>query len=490
MSGFSELKERLARLNQEQRALLTRRLAAGRDTSPSDVYLEMVPAVPLRTEVLGQPGESPRQIAVYPASHGQQRMWLLHEYSERLPVYVIPSSFHLVGPLDEELLIGAVADVVRRHDTLRTTFVMEDGQLFQHVASGEYFAFEARSFQAMPEGEREAAAKRFLEEAASRSFDLAAAPGFRVVLARLGPEEHVLCLVLHHIISDGWSRSNLWRDVAASYKAQATGAEASLPLLPVQFADYAAWQQRQLAGGAFEKQAEYWKMQLAGKLEPLHLPSDRPRPTKESFRGARASIVLDNKLTERLTTRAREEGATLFMILMTAFKILLYRYTGCEDLLVGVPIANRQRLEVEGLVGLFANTLTLRTKLSAELTSRELLRCVKESSIQAYANQDLPFEHLEKMLHLRRDLNAAPLFQVIFALQDFPAVSLELPGIQTTPWSTDTHTSKLDFSLAVKRNGTGWIAEAEYDTDLFDATRAERMLGHWRVILGGAIFIL
>ena len=482
MSGFSEVRERLARLNPEQRALLTRRLAAGRDTSPSDVYLEMVPAVPLRTQIFGQPGESPRQIAVYPASHGQQRMWLLHEYSERLPVYVIPSSFHLVGPFDEELLMGAVADVVRRHDNLRATFVMEDGQLFQHVASGAEFAFEAKNFQAVPEGEREAAAKRFLEEVAGRSFDLAAAPGFRVVLARLGPEEHVLCLVLHHIISDGWSRSNLWRDLAACYTARAAGAGMP-PQLPFQFVDYAAWQLRQLAGGTFEKQAEYWKAQLAGGLEPLELPSDRPRPAKESFRGARASLVLDNKLIERLTARAREEGATLFMVLLAAYKALLHRYTGSADPLIGVPVANRQRVEVEALVGFFVNTLVMRTDLSGDPTFRELLGRVKETAIQAYAHQDMPFDRLVEMLQIPRHAGVAPVFQAGFALQDFPEVSLELPDIRSTPWPVDTHTTKWDLHLAVEQTGDGWVATAEYSTDLFDADRVERMLGHWRVIL-------
>lgn len=483
MSGFSEMKERLSRLNPKHRAMLTQRLAAGPDTSPSDVYHEMVPAVPLRKEVFGPLGENPRQTAIYPASHGQQRMWFLHEYSEHLPVYVTTSSFHLVGPFDEELLIGAVADVVRRHDTLRTAFVTEGEQLFQHVTLSGDFAFEAQNFQTVPEAEREATARRYLEEVASRSFDLAAAPGFRVVLARLGPEEHALCLVLHHIISDGWSRSNLWREVNACYTARSAGVGMPLPPLPVQFVDYAAWQLRQLAGGTFDKQAEYWKTQLADKLEPLYLPSDRPRPQKESFRGARTTLVLDADLTARLTMRAREEGATLFMILLAAYKTLLHRYTGSVDLLVGVPIANRPRVEVEALVGFFVNTLVMRTDLSGDPTFRELLGRVKETAVQAYANQDMPFDRLVEILQIPRHAGVTPVFQVSFALQDFPDVSLELPDIRATPWPVATHTAKFDLHLAVEKVGAEWVATAEYRTDLFDADRVERMLGHWRVIL-------
>ena len=483
MSEATDLKERLARLSPKQRALLDQRLAAGRDAAAASEYLAMVPAVPLRTEAFGRPNEPTGQVTVYPASHSQQRMWFLHEYSERLPVYVIPSSFHLIGPLDEELLLGAVSDVVRRHDTLRTTFVMAGEQLLQYVASGAEFAFEAENFQAVPETERSAAANRYLEEVASRTFDLAAAPGFRVALARLGPEEHVLCFVLHHIISDGWSRSNLWREVGACYAARATGIGMPLPPLPVQVVDYAAWQQRQLSAGVFEKQAEYWEAQLAGDLEPLELPSDRPRPSKESFRGAIAIMELDAQLISNLTARAREEGATLFMILLAAFKVLLHRYTGREDLLVGVPIANRQRVEVEDLVGFFVNTLVMRTRLADQPTFREVLVRVKEAAVQAYAHQDMPFERLVEMLQLRRDAGAAKPFDVTFALQDFPAVSLELPGILTAPWKTETHTAKFDFSLAVEKISAGWMATAEYNTDLFDADRVVRMLGHWQVLL-------
>ena len=423
------------------------------------------------------------KVDVHPASHSQQRMWFLHEYAEAAPVYVIPSAFHLKGLFDVDIFLAAVTDVARRHDTLRTTFVIEDGQLLQRVSSEPRFLREFRTLDPLPTEERAEAAAHDLEEFASRKFDLAESPGFRVSVLRLGPEEHVVCFVIHHIISDGWSRSNLWRDVALAYEARINGSASAQTPLAVQFADYADWQRGQLVGGSLEKMAEFWKNQLSGDLEPLDLPADRARPPKESFRGARVSMHLDSGLTESLTARAREEGVTFFMILLAAFKTLLSRYTGQEDLLVGVPIANRQRAEIEGLVGFFANTLVMRTSLSGDPTFRELLHRVKETAIQAYANQDMPFEKLVEMLDVRRNAGHSPVFQVSFALQDFPAVTLDLPGITASPWPTETRTSKFDLSLAVERTPSGWMATADFSTDLFDSDRIERMLGHWRVML-------
>ncbi|MEX1118676.1 MAG: amino acid adenylation domain-containing protein [Terrimicrobiaceae bacterium] len=483
MSQPTDLKSRLERLSPEQRARLSQRLAAGREVAPAAGYLAMGPTAPVRLDEVPQPGQPPCQIAVYPASHSQQRMWFLHEYAGRVPVYVMLSSFHLRGPLDEEVLFAAVGDVVRRHATLRTTFVMDGGQLFQHVLPESKFAWEAKTFEAVHDTERTAVVDDFLQEMGSRKFDLAMAPGFRVALARMGPEEHVLCFVTHHIISDGWSRSNLWREVGACYTSRAGGEQRPLPPLPVQFVDYAAWQERQLSGGMFSKQAAYWRAQLAGALEPLDLPADRHRPKTESFRGAQATISLDPSLTAKLTKVAREEGATFFMVLLAAFKTLLHRYTGREDLLVGVPIANRQRLEVEGLIGFFVNTLVMRTNLGGDPTFRELLGRVKETAIQAYANQDMPFERLVEMLQLPRHAGVTPVFQVSFAFQDFPAVNLELPGVQTSPWQTETHTAKFDLSMLVQNTRAGWMATAEYSTDLFDADRMKRMLQDWVIVL-------
>ena len=465
------LKQRLAGLSADQRARLIRRLGENKK-SPAAIPK----ARPLRIE------EHPR-VAIYPASQGQQRMCFLHHYAAESPVYCVPSAFHLVGPLNVAWLEAAFDAVIQRHDMLRTTFAMENGELFQRVAASSAFRLQQINLEEIPADTRKAAAERSLDEESGRPFDLADGPPFRAVLVRLQSTEHVLLLVLHHIISDGWSRSNFYRELSAAYAALAAGKPVPASELPVQFADYSAWQKKWLDDGALETQSEYWKAKLAGEPEPLDLPADRVRAATESFRGGRCSRRLEPELVAALKTRAQEEGATLFMILLAAFKTLLHRYSGHDDLIVGVPIANRQRVEVEGLIGFFANTLVMRTTFPDDLTFRELLRRVKETAVAAYAHQDMPFERLVELLQVRRDASRTPLFQTTFALMDYPAVELMLPEIQTAPWFVTTHTSKFDFSLTVERSANGWMAVAEYSTALFDADRVERMQKHWRVIL-------
>jgi amino acid adenylation domain-containing protein len=474
------LKQRLAGLSADQRALLVRRLGEEKSEAASSSEAHAIPrARPLRVE------EHPR-VAVYPASHGQQRMWFLHHYAPESPVYCVPSAFHLAGSLNVAWLEAAFSAVIQRHDMLRTTFSMENGTLFQGVASHSAFQLQQLNLETTPADVRRAGAERCIEEAACLPFDLTSGPPFRAVLVRLQPTEHVLLLVLHHIIADGWSRSNFYCELSAAYEALATGRGPKREL-PVQFADYSAWQKDWLESGALEAQTTYWKTKLAGEPEPLDLPSDRARPATESFRGGRCSRRLDSRLTAALQTRAQEEGATLFMILLAAFKTLLHRYTGHDDLIVGVPIANRQHVQVEGLIGFFANTLVMRTTFASDLTFRELLRRVKQTAVEAYSNQDIPFERLVELLHVRRDASRTPLFQASFALQDYPEVQFLLPGLQTSPWFVTTRTSKFDFGMAVERSVDGWTATVEYSTDLFDADRVERMLEHWRVILENAV---
>src|SRR5205809_3097967 len=475
------LKQRLAGLSANQRALLLRRLGEDKSEVVSAGEWRAIPrAQPLRVE------EHPR-VAVYPASRGQQRMWFLHHYAPGSPVYCVPSAFHLVGPLNVAWLEAAFGAVIQRHDMLRTTFAMENERLFQRVAASPAFQLRQINLEAIPADIRKASAERCLAEETCRPFDLAAWPPFRAVLIRLQPTEHVLLLVLHHIISDGWSRSHFYRELSAAYPALASNRPAPVRELPVQYADYSAWQEDWLESGALKTQTAYWKTKLASEPEPLELPSDRARLATESFRGGRCSRRLDPQLTTALKARAQEEGATLFMILLAAFKTLLHRYTGHDDLIVGVPIANRQRVEVEGLIGFFANTLVMRTTFPTDLTFRELLRRVKQTAVEAYANQDMPFERLVELLQVRRDASRTPLFQASFAMQDFPEVVFELPGIQTAPWFVTTHTSKFDFSLTLERSAEGWTAAAEHSTDLFDADRVERMLEHWHVILANVV---
>ena len=471
------LKQRVAGLSANQRALLVRRLGEGKSEAAFAGESNVIrKARPLRVE------ERPR-VSIYPASHGQQRMWFLHHYAPQSPVYNVPSAFHLVGPLNVVWLEAAFQTVIQRHDMLRTSFAMEKGELYQRVAASCDFQLQQISLEGIPADTRGASAELSLTEETCRPFDLAAGSPFRALLVRLQPGEHVLLLVWHHILGDGWSRSNFYRDLSEAYQALSIGRPGRVRRLPVQFADYSAWQKDWLEGGALEAQTAYWKAKLAGEPEPLDLPSDRARPATESFRGGRCSRRLDPGLTAALKTRGQEEGATLFMILLAAFKVLLHRYTGQDDVSVGVPIANRRLVEVEELIGFFANTLVMRTTFSSALTFRELLRRVKETAVEAYANQEMRFERLVEVLQVRRDASRTPLFQATFAMDDVPAVVLELSGIRAVPWFVTSHTAKFDVSLSIERSADSWMATAEYSTDLFDAGRVERMLEHLCVIL-------
>ena len=469
------LKQRLAGLSASQRAELAHRLGKGKSL-PLNSSAVIPRATPLRVE------ENP-QGAVHPAAHGQQRMWFLQHYAPDSPVYCVPSAFHLTGQLDAALLKQALHAVARRHDILRTTFAMENGELFQRVAAIPSVELQLFDLEGFPAASRKPEADRILDVEVCRPFNLAEELPFRVAVIKLHSREHLMLLVLHHIISDGWSRSNFYRELSAAYRALAAGMPVPADELPFQLADHSAWQRDWMMGRALDAQTAYWKRKLEGELEPLDLPSDRPRPPTESFRGNRCSRSIDAELVATLGQRAQEEGATLFMISLAAFKTLLLRYTGQGDLIVGVPIANRQSTALESLIGYFANTLVMRTAVTGDITFRELLRRVKTTAVEAYEHQDMPFDRLVELLKVRRDASRTPLFQVSFGFLNFPAVKLDLPEIEAKPHPVYTHTSKFDLSLTMERCGDGWTAVAEYSTDLFDPDRIQRMLEHWCVIL-------
>ncbi len=467
------LRERLAKLTPAQRGRLTEQMAAGGGPAkpPRARFGPIAKAVPLRVE----PDPSGGQTLVYPASHGQARMWFLHRYAPDSPVYSTPTAFHLAGPVNPAWIEEAVARIVQRQDALRTTFAMEADGLVQRVAPFKGFTLEVIPV----EGEAAPA----LNGAAWAPFDLAAAPPFRVRLFRLGPAEHVLLVVLHHIISDGWSRGLLWREISGGYAACARGDSAPPMALDVQVADYSAWQAQWIAQGGLDGQFEYWRQKLAVEPDPLNLPTDAPRRFGDSPRGERLAAPLDPALCAALKTLAEREGATFFMVLLTAFKALLNRYTGAEDLTVGVPIANRTRVEAEPLIGCFINTLVFRTSLVGDPEFREALRRVKETALGAYANQDAPFERLVEFLNVRRDASRTPLFQAMFALQDFAEIELRCPGVQTTRWPIPPITTMFELSVDVERFEGGWRTAIQYNTGIFDRSRIERMLGHWQTLL-------
>jgi NRPS condensation-like uncharacterized protein len=399
------------------------------------------------------------------------------------PVYNTPSAFHLRGNVRIQALEAAFLLVIQRHENFRTTFALEEGELVQRVSSSSAFRLEHESFLSLPAGDRKKAVHDCLEAAAALPFELSAAPPFRALLVSIDHDEHVLLFVSHHIISDGWSRSNLYRELSIAYTALAANTSVDLPELPVQFADYSAWQRRWAKSAAFEEQAAYWKAQLAGELEPLNLPRDGDRSAADLACGDECSLEIGPELVAALKARARERGATLFMILLAAFKILLHRYTAQTDIIVGVPIANRRHPKVEGLIGPFVNTLALRTAVSSAKTFEELLEDVKETALQAYEHQDMPFEVLVRILQVERDSDRTPVFQTSFVLQDFPEVDLQLDGLKSTPFPVSTHTSKFDLSLEVRPTPSSWRATMQFNTGLFSPGRARQMLDHWHAVL-------
>ncbi|HIP96962.1 MAG TPA: non-ribosomal peptide synthetase, partial [Anaerolineae bacterium] len=384
-----------------------------------------------------------------PLSFAQQRLWFLDQLAPGNLFYNIPMAVRLTGELDVEALEQSLNEILRRHEVLRTTFRAKGGKPVQIIAPELPLLLLVEDLSHLPETEREAEAGRLVQKEARRPFDLSQGPLLRARLLKLGAEEHIAVVTMHHIISDGWSMEVFIRELAALYEAFSQGRPSPLPELPVQYADFACWQREWLQGEVLDRQLAYWKEQLGNRPLMLDLPTDRPRPAVQSWRGATERFALPTELSKKLRTLSREEGATLFMTLLAAFQTLLYRYTGQEDVSVGTAIANRNRAEIEGLIGFFVNTLVMRTNLSGEPSFREVLKRVREVALGAYTHQDLPFEMLVEALQPERDLSHAPLFQAAFALQNTPMETLELPGLTLSPLDVDSGTAKFDLTLVM-----------------------------------------
>jgi amino acid adenylation domain-containing protein len=423
----------------------------------------------------------------YPLSFAQQRLWFLDQLEPDSVVYNIPTAFRLTGLLDVAALEKSLNNIVQRHEALRTIFSVVEGQPVQIIAPTLTLPLPVIDLRNLPEAERDAEAQRLAIEEARRPFDLGRGSLLRATLLRLEDEEHVLLLTMHHIVSDGWSMGVFFQELSALYKALSTGKPASLPELPIQYVDFAVWQRGWLQGETLETQLLYWREHLAGAPPLLTLPTDHPRPPLPTYQGAYRSLELPQALSKSLKTLSHQEGGTLFMTLLAAFKVLLYRYTGQEDVLVGTPIANRTRTELEGLIGFFVNTLVLRTDLSGNPTFRELLGRVHEVALGAYAHQDLPFEKLVEELQPERDMSFSPLFQVMFVFQNAPRQPLELPGLTVSRWRVDFGTSKFDLTLSIVEEGERLRATLEYNTNLFDAGTIERMVEHYERLLEGIV---
>lgn len=416
-------------------------------------------------------------------SSGQQRLWFLHQIDPLTPAYNMYQAVRITGPLDSAALERGLDAVARRHEVLRTTFETVDGTGVPLVAPCPAPALAQVDLTWLPAADREARARQLAEEEVGRPFDLRRGPLLRTLLLRLAEADHVLVVTMHHIVSDEWSLGVLWRELAVLYAASRNGDPPALPEPVLQYADYAAWQRGRLGSAEVQRQLSYWREKLAGHLPELQLPADRPRPARQSFRGALETLTLPPALAGRLGQVARGEGVTSFVLLLAAFVTLLHRYTGETDLPVGAPITNRTRAELEPLIGFFINTLVLRTDLAGDPTFAEVVRRVRGTALEAFAHQDVPFEMLVDELNPERRLNRNPLFQVMFVLQREAGVSDFPPELSLRSYRLNAGASKFDLTLFATETGEGLELSVEYSTDLFERATAARMLQHLHVLL-------
>src|SRR5215210_2324865 len=399
--------------------------------------------------------------ALTPLSYAQEQIWFLEQLVPGGSSYHIARSFTLEGLLDPVALTRSLDAVVARHEALRTSFAIvagqSAGQPVQAVAPALALAIPVLDLRVVPEPAREEEARRLEREEVLRPFDLARGPVLRLTLLRLADEHSVLLLTLHHIAADGWSLGIFLRELGDLYAGE------TLPPLPLQYTDFALWQRERLAGGVLEKLLAFWRTQLEGAPPVLALPTDRPRPVIQSFRGAGVRRVLPRELAARLRSFGERERATPFMALLAAFQALLLRHTGQEDLVVGSPVAGRSRSELEGLIGLFINTLVLRTSLASDPGFRELVGRVREVTLSAYAHQEMPFEKLVVELAPERDRGHAPIFQVIFVLQSAAWERLDLPGFALAPREVKREETKVDLTFAIHETGGGLALALQFD---------------------------
>ncbi|MBI2197270.1 MAG: AMP-binding protein, partial [Candidatus Rokubacteria bacterium] len=463
-----DLRARIAALSPEKRALLERRL--------------MGPGTPPDAGVLRAEPSDRRAL-----SYAQQRLWFLDQLEPGSTVYNVPRAVRLVGALDLDTLRRALDAIVARHESLRTTFYTADGEAVQLIGEARPVDLPVVDLSEWPEPQREVETERVLAAEARRPFDLQRDLMLRGLVVRLGPREQVLLLVMHHIASDGWSVGILLQEISDLYGAFSHGEPSPLHPLPIQYADYAAWQRQWLQGEPLTRQLAYWTRQLDGAPAHLELPTDHPRPPILSNRGAQTTRLLPRPLTEAVKTVGRGEQATLFMTLAAAFQTLLHRYTGQDDLVVGTAIAGRPRVEIEPLIGFFVNTLVLRSDSSGDPPFRDFLRRVRDTALGAYAHQDLPFDRLVEALRPERSLDRAPLVQTLFVLQDPARASFSLDGLTVTPVEVHSATAKFDLTASLAETVDGLRVTLEYSTDLFEPATMERMLGHYERLLEGIV---
>lgn len=467
---MSDLVKDIANLSVEKRELLVQRLRHKKENAS-------------RTKIASQSRDS----NIFPLSFAQQRLWFLEQLEPGNPFYNQPAAVRLTGALNLAVLEQSFNEIIHRHEVLRTTFSTVEGQPVQVIAPTLALKLPVVDLQKLPDTDREKEVLRLATKEAQVPFNLVEGSLLRCTLLRLDEAEYVLLFTMHHIISDGWSKGILIREIATLYEAFSTGELSPLTELAIQYADFAAWQRKWLQGDVLQSQISYWKKQLEGAPSVLELPTDHPRSAVQTFQGASYSFELSVELSQALKKLSQQQGATLFMTLLAAFQTLLWRYTGQEDIVVGSPIANRNRVEIEGLIGFFVNTLVLRTNLASNPTFGELLTRVREVALGAYAHQDLPFEKLVDELQPQRSLSYTPLFQVMFTLQNAPMSALELPGLSLSLLASESGSTKFDLTLLMTETAQGLVGSLEYNTNLFESSTISRMAEHLQTLVSGIV---
>lgn len=460
MSNGQEKVDRKAKLSAARRALLQKRLQG-------------------ESSLISNPNQIPKRDSTSPASlsYAQQRLWFLHQMDPGSTAYNMHEAWIVRGTVSVPVLEQAFNRIIQRHDILRTTFDTQSGQPVQIVHADLPIQIELIDVQTA--ANVEAAAMGQAARAAQRPFDLQTGPLLHVTLLQLGPELHWLCLTMHHIIADEWSNDILWRELGQLV----TNPTSALAPLPIQYADFAHWQTHAVSEGPLGQQMQYWKHELNGRLPILQLPTDRPRPAKQSFTGAFLTQTLSGELTRQLKMLSQQAGTTLFMTLLAAFNVLLHRYSRQTDILIGTPVTNRSRVETKDLIGMFLNTLVIRSQLDENLPFNQLLAQVKQKALDGLANQDLPFEKLVQTIQPDRDLSHHPLFQAMFVYQNEADSVRHLPGLTLERVHVDGGVSKFDLTLFMTERGEHLETALEFTHDLFDPATIQRMLTHWQTLL-------
>lgn len=465
---MTDLAKRIAELSPEKRKLLLRQLEQQKSKKSTEL-----------TPILRQSREGNR----FPISFSQQRLWFLDQLEPGNVAYNIPVAIRLKGVLHLPALQQSVNEIIRRHESLRTTFDALDAEVVQVIHAPEPLAFPVQDLQALEGTAKEAEIQRLLSAEALQPFDVVQGPLLRVSLLKLAPEEHIFLFTMHHIVSDGWSVGVFVQELRALYGAFCKGEPSPLPELPIQYVDFAAWQKDWLEGEVLDRQLSYWKKQLSPPLPVLHLPLDYPRPRIQTFNGARISAVLSESLSGRLKDLSQQEGSSLFMVLLAAFNVLLYRHTGQSDIPIGSPIAGRNRAELENLIGVFLNTLVLRTNLDGNPSFRELLKRTRDVALEAYANQDVPFERLLEELRPERDLSRTPIFQIFFNMLNMNTDSVDFQGLKGEYIYRPDAESKFDMTMYMGEQNQQVHLALVYNTDLFSAERMQELLSQYEVLL-------